>query len=175
MHARRRWRQRSGFTIIELVSVIAILGVMALAVTGITLDSIDTIRSQAAAARLTSDLRYLQRMTLASGMRAWGVFDVAGNEYRLYAEDPANPGKAGRIPVPHPSDQSTDAVRFGVGTFANIAITAAAFNGTDEVEFDGSGVPYGGNGAPLSAPGVILLSSGVIIQVEPVTGFVERL
>jgi prepilin-type N-terminal cleavage/methylation domain-containing protein len=170
-----RRRERSGFTLIELVTVMAVLGILALAVVGPTLDSIDTIRSQAAAARLVTDIRYTQRMALASGLRAWVVVNIPANKYRLYAEDPANPGKDGRVPVLHPSDGTTTATRLGVGAFANISIVTANFNGATELEFDSLGVPRDINGAALGGPGSVTLSSGVVIQVQAVTGFVERL
>jgi len=174
LHGRHR-RERSGFTLIELVTVMAVLGILALAVVGPALDSIDSIRSQAASARLVDDIRYVQRMALASGGCGWVVFDVPGSAYRLYCEDPENPGRAGRLLAPHPFDGTTDPIQFGTGAFANILITGVSFNGTNELEFDSLGVPRDSGGATLGGPGGVTLSSGVTIQVQPVTGFVERL
>lgn len=174
MRTTKRWPVRSAFTLIELVTVIVILGIVAAAIAGPTLSSIATIHSQAATARLLSDIRYMQRAALNSGLRTWIVFNVASNRYQLYVEDPANPGKAGRLPAVSPFDQSTAAVQFGTGPFANVSIASVNINSTSELEFDSFGVPYDGNGAGLTAAAAINLSSGAVITVNPVGGFVER-
>ncbi len=165
---------RSAFTLIEMVTVMAILAIVAIAVGGPTRSYVDSTRSRAAAARLVADIRYLQRTALASGLRTWAVFDAGSDNYQLYIEDRDNPGKAGRLPLANPLDQTTAAVQFGSGPYASVSISSVSINATAELEIDGYGVPYDGNQDALTAAGQISLSSGVTITVHPVSGFVER-
>ena len=174
MSSIRRWPARSAFTMIELVTVIAILGIVALSVGGPVLSSVSEVRSQAAASRLVGDIRYMQRTALSSGMRTWVVFDIPTNRYVLYIEDPANPGKGGRVLMAQPLDQTTAPVQLGTGPFANVNLTSANIHYTGELEFDSFGVPYDGNGQALSTTGTVGLSSGVTISIRPVSGLVER-
>jgi prepilin-type N-terminal cleavage/methylation domain-containing protein len=174
MRTTRRWPARPAFTLIELVTVIAILGIVALTVGGPALSSINEVRSQAAASRLVGDIRYMQRTALGSGLRTWVVFDPPSNNYRLYLEDPANPGKGGRVAMVQPLDQTTDPVQFGAGPFVSVNLTAANINSTGELEFDSFGAPYDGNGQALTSTGSVSLSSGVVVNIRPVSGLVER-
>jgi prepilin-type N-terminal cleavage/methylation domain-containing protein len=174
MRTPRRWRDRSAFTLIELVAVIAILGIMSAVVGGPTLAYVDSVRSRAAAARLGGDIRYAQRTALNSGLRTWIDFDAGADSYQLYLEDPDNPGEANRLAMTHPLDQSTDPVQFGTGPFLNVSITSVDINSTDELEFDSFGIPYDGNGASLTSAGTITLSNGVTVTIHPVSGLVER-
>ncbi len=170
----KRWQARSAFTLIELVTVICILGIVGAAVGGPTMAYIGSMRARAAAARLASDVRFMQRTALASGLRTWVVINSGANNYQLYAEDPANPGKANRVAVPHPLDQTSGPVQFGTGPFAGVTISSVDVNGGNEVEFDSFGVPYDSSSNALTAAGTIHLSSGVVINVHQVSGFVER-
>ena len=95
----RRESERAAFTLIELVTVMVILGIVAVAVAGPTLSLLDSMRSSAAAARMTADIRYTQRMALGSGLRTWVSFDATNERYSLFVEDPANLGKAGRVEI----------------------------------------------------------------------------
>jgi len=178
MYLTRRWRVRSAFTLIELVTVITILGIVAVFVGGPTLSYMDSMRSRAAASRLAGDIRYVQRMALSSGRRTWVVLDTGANNYQLYVQDPASQGtanpKANRQPVLHPLDQSTNAVQFGSGPFANVSISSVNIGGTSELEFRNLGDPYDGNEKVLTFKADITLSSGVTITIYPVGGFVER-
>lgn len=173
LHAKHPLPVRSGYTLIELVTVISILGVLAALVGGPTLDYMGDMRASGAGARLASDIRYMQRMALASGLRTWVVIDEPNDRYRMYVEDPESPGKAGRVLVPHPLDQSKAPVQFGVGPFAGVAITGVSFNATGEVEFDNFGVPYDSNGVALTSYGEVALSGGIAVRVHPAGGMVE--
>src|SRR5437762_410831 len=80
-------RPRTAFTLVELVTVIGLIGIISVVAAGATMSYLSEIRSRAAAARLTSDIRYAQRTALASRLRSWVAFDVPGNTYRVYLED----------------------------------------------------------------------------------------
>ncbi len=172
--AHDRHRRAPAFTMVELVTVIVILAIVGGFVGGPTMAYIDTMRSGAAAARLTADVRYVQRVAVGSGLRTWVTFDDPNDSYSLFMEDLANPGKANRLALMHPLDQSTSAVQFGTGTFAGVSINSVSINSTSEVEFDSFGVPYDDNGAALTATGTIVLSDGRAVQVHPVGGYVEQ-
>ena len=174
MRNTQRWPARSAFTLIELVTVISILGIIALAVGGPALTSISEIRSQAAASRLLGDVRYMQRTALSTGLRTWVVFNLPLNNYRLYIEDASNPGKAGRLPMAHPLDLTTDPVQFGTGPFADVSLTSVDINSTSELEFDSVGLPYDGDSQALAGTGSVRLSSGAAISIFAVSGLVER-
>lgn len=166
--------RRSAFTLVELVTVIVILGIMAAIVGGPTLAYMSSIRTHAAAARLAADIRFTQRTAMASGLRTWVALSTQSNSYQLFIEDAANPGKAGRQPLVHPHEQSSAPVAFGVGPFMNVSLASVNINGTSEVEFDNFGIPYDGAGVSLPAPGVVTLSGSVTVTIHPVGGYVER-
>ena len=164
----------TAFTLIELVTVIVILSVVAVAVGGPTMAYIDSIRTRSAAGRLLADIRFVQRYAMSSRQRTWIEFDAGADSYQIFAEDLANPGKAGRLPLKHPLDQSTSEVQFGAGAFANVGIASANINSTDELEFDSFGVPYDGVMSTLTANATVSLTNGVTITVYPVSGFAEQ-
>lgn len=169
----RRESEREAFTLIELVTVMVILGIVAVAVAGPTLSLLDSMRSSAAAARMTADIRYTQRMALGSGLRTWVTFDATNERYSMFVEDPLNPGKAGRVPGVNPLDLTTNVVQFGSGPFANVGINSVDMNSTTELEFDSFGKPYDTNGTALTSVGTVVLTGNVAVRVSPVGGMVE--
>lgn len=152
----------------------AVLAVVALAAAAPTLSYISSVRTRSAAARLGQDIRYAQRTALSSGLRTWVVFDLGAGNYRLYIENAANPGKANRLPLALPADQSGQPVQFGSGSFAGVTLTGVSVAGGNEIEFDTFGVPYDAGGGKLVGPATVTLSGDLILTVHPVTGHVEQ-
>lgn len=167
-------RPRRGFSLIELVAVISLMGVIAVAIAGPTLAYMSKIRSRSAATRILADIRYVQRHAMNSRLRTWIVFSTGSNNYRLYAETSPGAGKATRTALTHPLNQTNAAVQFGSGTNLAVSITAVNINSTQEIEFDSWGRPYDGNSVALTASGTVTLSNGVTLTVHPTTGFVEQ-
>jgi len=170
--AARRFHR--GFSLIELVTVITLLGIVAVAIAGPTLSYMSKIRSRSAATRILADIRYIQRHAMNSRLRTWIVFSTASNNYRLYAETSPGAGKATRAALTHPLNQTSGAVQFGSGSNLAVSITAVNINTTSEIEFDSWGKPYDGNSVGLTANGTITLSNGVTLTVYPTSGLVEQ-
>ena len=169
-----RSRSRRGFSLIELVSVISLMAVIAVAIVGPTLSYMSKIRSRSAATRIVADIRYVQRYAMNSRLRTWVVFSTGSNNYRLYAETSPGAGKGTRVALSHPLDQSTSAVQMGSGTNLAVSISAVSINSTSEIEFDSWGKPYDGNSVALTATGTVTLSNGVTLTVQPTSGLVEQ-
>ncbi len=174
MAARERLRREPGFTLIELVAVMAIMGIIAISVGGPTLSLMSSMRSRTAASRFCIDVRYAQRHAMSSRLRTWVQINVPADGYRLFVEDPANLGKANRLLLIHPLTQSIVTVQFGSGDFPGVGIVSANINSTAELEFDSFGVPHDGNGTVLTADGQIALTDGVTITIHEVSGLVEQ-
>lgn len=171
MEGRRRHR---GFTIIELVTVMVVLAILAVAVGGPTLAHVSAMRSRIAATRIASDLSWIQRLAMNSRRRTWALFDVPNNRYTLYVESLTTPGKASRELLAHPLTGATGATQLGSGEFSGSSLASASFNASGEVEFDSLGMPRDSAAALLTANGTITLNNGVTLTVRPVTGLVEQ-
>ena len=167
-------RPRRGFSLIELISVISLVAIIGVAIAGPTLTYMSKIRSRSAATRILADIRDVQRYAMNSRLRTWIVFSTASNNYRLYAETSPGAGKATRVALTHPLDQTTSAVQMGSGTNLAVSISAVSINSTSEIEFDSWGKPYDGNSVALAATGTVTLSNGVTLTVQPVSGLVEQ-
>lgn len=174
MSSKKNTFRHDAFTLIELITVIVIMGVVALVVAAPAMSNLTSMRASAAATRLASDVRYLQRTAMASGLRTWLVVDANAERYSLYIENAASPGKAGRVGLAHPLDLTTTAIQFNASPYNGVTITSADFNGTSELEFDNFGTPKDSNAVTLTAPGIVILSSGLAVRVHPVGGFVEH-
>ncbi len=166
---------RPAYTLVELVAVIAILGIVSTFVGGPTLSNLRSLRSSAAAARIVSDIRYAQRLALSSGQRTWIVFNAGSNQYALYVEDADNPGKANRITLPNPLDRSTAPVQLNEGAFASITLDSVNIAGGSELEFDSFGTPYASTGSALASTSSVVLAGGMQVVVYPVSGLAEQI
>lgn len=173
MSARDRCK-RHAYTLVELVTVIGIIAILAVAVGGPTLAYASQLRARTAAARIVTDLSYVQRYAMNSRLRTWAVFDAVNERYSLYVEDALNPGKANRVSLTHPMTHTTAPIQFGSAEYGGVTISTATIGSGSEIEFDNFGKPYDTAGTALTTDATIVLSSGVTITIRPVSGLVEQ-
>jgi MSHA pilin protein MshC len=148
-----------GFTLVELIMVLVLLGIVAVFVIPRTPGK--SIEARAQADQLASDIRYVQSLSMTHGERYRINFNVAGNSYQLATQV--------GVAVAHPA----------TGTTAPIALRGGvAFQSTTNslLVFDGKGTPYSDAatpGTPLAANAVITLradSDTRTVTVSPETG-----
>jgi prepilin-type N-terminal cleavage/methylation domain-containing protein len=160
-------RHPLGFTLVELILVLAILGILAWTAYP-RFAAVYEIELGAAARRLAADLRYAQGRSISARTVHGVLFEPAAGRYTVFAPDPAHP-------VPDPADRGRPLrVDFGpAGRPGGIALASARFGGTPGVTFDSFGVPRDAAGRELAAPGLVVLRSGDAadtIAVAPATG-----
>lgn len=158
-----------GFTLIESVIVMAVVGILSIIVIIAINNAMSGVQLTSAADKVVSDLRYAQ--TMANGVGAWyGVsFEVApGNRYYVYTttgtiDTPAeNPGKRGHSFVTN------------LGTDFGVTISSVSIAGGRKVEFNPYQTPYNDRtGAVLSTEGVVTLqkdSATRTVRISPNVG-----
>jgi len=158
---------RAGFTLIELVMVIVLLGILAVYAAP-KLGSISTVKASAFADKLRADIRYAQTLAMSSGMR-----------YRIYVNTAPSPASgyavvndsnadgwgttgAGEY-AKDPSGSGNLSVTLNTGDYTGITISPAA-----TIEFDSLGKPTLGGGTVLTvSPG------GATVTITAQTGAVN--
>ena len=153
-----------GFTLIEAVVVLVVLGLL----TSVALQSLHIAdeRESLAAERLFADVRYAQSWAMMSHNRTWVAFDAPADRYSLYMENPASPGKAGRLPMTDPLAQAAFQVTLGADETGGVSLSAPSFGGKTEVEFDLNGLAYDGDSTALSSIGSVKVGARTV-SVSP--------
>ena len=140
---------RRGFTIIELVMVITILAIIALAFASESISNLGNNNLAAASNRLLSDLRYAQQLAIDSHESCGISFDRSDESYFVYKGDVSTVALDPYTKKPLVVDYDTDSLYAGV----NLANT----NFGDDISFDYLGVPYDSDGNALTSQGQIVL------------------
>ncbi len=162
---RRRCARPSGLTLIEVLMVVAILGIAATIVISTTGDTSD-LQVRAAARELTSVLLYAQTLAIAAQQTRQVVFDDVQHGYQVQDSD----GNVITDPVNNTGMQMTFPTN---KNYRRVTIANININGTSAVAFNDLGAPLDGNGDPLNTAANVTLAAGTIqirIDVEPVSG-----
>ena len=85
-----------GFTLVELLAVLIMLAIIS-AVVVPALTSVNATRQAAAASRLVRDLQLARQRSVARGVRTLVVVNADQQQYALFIEDPAAPGRSARV------------------------------------------------------------------------------
>lgn len=174
-------RNLKGFTLIELIIVMAIIGVMAVVAVPVISTNLTSSRTKEALEEVRSMSRYCQRYAMETQRWCRVIFRTSDEEVRLqYSTDEAN--NSGWTQMDHPTNGGLFEIQLGQGNYTGIDITATAINGSDSVVFDGFGIPRdkGTEGAPGDLPAA-LTSTGTVtfngsggwqLQIDVETGFI---
>jgi MSHA pilin protein MshC len=175
------WRRhhalrRGGFTIVELVMVIVIIGILSV-IAHSRFSSFYDLKLEGAARKLAADIRYAQQVAL-SQHEAHGIeFDTTNNRYRLYA---VSSGTNVTDPLTREAGVSGQSWTSGYVVtyntdpeFEGIDMTSASFGSASILRFTSLGTPQDSVGANLSATGSVGMSLqgySRTVQVTPNTG-----
>jgi prepilin-type N-terminal cleavage/methylation domain-containing protein len=124
-------RQRSGFSLLELVIVIAIVAILAGVAIPRYAQANQRYRAEMAAKKVVADLDYARRRASTSSSAQSIDFDAANEQYQLPGVDDLRTGSG---------DYTID---LSASPY-NTKIVSADFNGDGEVIFDGYGLPDSG-------------------------------
>lgn len=169
--AARGARSRAGFTLVELVAVMLMVGVMALVAVP-ALSNLGTQRAAAAAREVWRDVIYARARALASGTNTWVVFSVAGQSYSVLSESVTTPGRAGATTMNDPVTGAGLVRGLGRNETAGIGLVSVSFGGGAEVGFDRLGRPLTTAGALATVEGTVVLTDSWTVGVVPRTGSV---
>lgn len=164
------------FTLIELVVTLTIVAILA-ATAVPKLATLGTRRLAPAAWQLATHIRFARNLAMTACRRTWVEFNVSGNSYSVYIEDPDTPGRSDRILATHPETRGDFNVILNSGDFDGIEVDTASFGGRAEVEFDWLGQPYNGMGSLLASDGTVVLGSDSAtrtVRVVAETGMVQE-
>lgn len=128
---RRIAAHAGGFTLVEVVLVVTIIGIVAGIAVPRYANALHTYRATVAAQRIAADLALVQAAAKATGSSKTITFNLGSNSYDL----PADPGLA-RL-------QSGYRVRLDSEPY-RAALVSADFNHTAAVSFNGFGIPRSG-------------------------------
>jgi prepilin-type N-terminal cleavage/methylation domain-containing protein len=148
-------RQRRAFTLVELVTVLAIIGIVAAIAAPRYINSIVRYRVDASARRVSADLSYAQGRARAASAGCTVSFNSAAASYTIIgAADPI-------------ARNATYVVALGDEPYRS-KIQSMDLGGDSQVVFDGYGMP--------DADGVIIVRAGGMrkaIQIKAETGQIE--
>lgn len=153
--------RQTGFTLIELIVVLVLLGIFAAAVF-VRAPARESLAADGRANQLASDIRYVQTLSMTRGQRFCIV--VGTSTYTLNATDAGNNCAAA---IEHPAGLGPPVPACDSGA----CMTPSGFAGT--LQFDGRGTPYTAAASPLATDAVVTLAQGGVsktVTVSPVTG-----
>lgn len=124
-------RSPSGFSLIEITIVVAIVGIVAMIAVPRYANSIARYRIEAAARRIVGDIEYGRQHARSTSTSTMVHFEAGAHIVRL-------------IGVPGMDDSSVEyQTRLGEAPY-NLAIDSVDFGGDDRIVFDGYGMPDSG-------------------------------
>lgn len=177
-------KNQKGFTLIELISVIVILGIMAVVASPFLSSDLTATRTKEALEDVRSASRYCQRYAMETQRWCRVTFRTSDEEVRLhYATDEAN--NAGWTQMDHPTTGGDFVVQLGQGDYAGVDITDYTIgvdhgSGVNSYMFDRYGIPYDRGQISTSAPQALTTTgtvtfngvSGWQLEIEAETGLI---
>ncbi len=150
---------QNGFSLIEVILVIMIIGILTAISIPKVFGLIESVSEKAVSERLIEDLSYIRNYAISNHDTTWLVVNVAQNQYGLYV----GPSSGSRSLIADPQTGESAILDLDVD-FDNVVISSADFGGSAEVSFNYWGVP--------SSAGTVVLNSNRTITLIAETGLV---
>jgi len=159
-------KKQSGFTLIELIMVIVIIGIISYVAIANFEESNTKLQYESALQKIVTDVRYARELATTHGQGTHVYIDPLTNEYWFKWEDGnyiQNPAKGGDF-----------VVQLGTGNFNGVQITASAFSGgPPRLDFDTGGSPLNNTNTFSGTLSLVTLNSSKQIVVYANTGFLK--
>jgi type II secretion system protein H len=150
----RRSRQK-GYTLIELIVVIVVIGILAGTAT-VSVDRVnDNTRLTNAAYRALSDLRYAQELAMTHTRPVNYIVSVGGDSYQVRWADTG-------VLVTTPVDKEDLNIQFNTGDYKDVTISSGL---SSTLSFDTTGLPRIGGSTFAGSQLVMYLNSRVYVTI----------
>ncbi len=151
----------TGFTIIELIVIIVIVGILSYMAMAEFSESTSIVKERTMARKVVNDIRYAQEMALSHRKLVKCVIEPSQNRYSLKWADDSY--------VQTPAAERDFIVYFDSGDYTGVDLTSSGFS-SGLLSFNPMGKPLN-NGALMTVEIVaMIINSGVIIKIVPGTG-----
>ena len=142
---------KTGFTTLELVLVIAIMGILSAIAMPKVFGVLDNVREKAVGERLIEDLSYIRSYAISRHDTTWLVVNQANNQYALYT----GPDPGTRVLLPDPQTGASAVLDLD-DDYPGVTISSVSFSG-GTVSFDWRGTPSEGGTIVLNGIRTITL------------------
>lgn len=145
-----------GFSLIELIVMIAVLGLLAAIATTRLNDISINVRISSAINQITSDINLVKEIALAKHAPMSITFDINNNIYIIKEN--------GSAMMAYPGSEN-GTINLSQGVFSGVNITQVNINGSNQVSFDKWG--------NVLNNGTITLNTEHVISINKLTGFTQ--
>ena len=150
-----------GFTLIEYIVVIFIIGIVAVSILPKFGNIVDNANLMSAAGKLKDDLHYIHNFAVTNHRNTWFAIDINSNSYSygIYATPPSSD------PVELTDPATNQPAIINLNNYNNVTITSETLGG---------GFDYNWWGTPANS-GQIVLNGTKTIVIEAESGYIYEL
>jgi len=160
----RALKAQHGFTLLELVVVVVIIGIVSYVAVSNYGESYTNVQYQTLIRKMASDVRYARELAITDGQGTSVFIDETNNRYYLKWADGSY--------IPNPMKGGDFIVQLGVGDLSQATITATSFSG-GRLDFTRAGEPLNGGNSFTGALTLVELNQAVRITITANTGYLK--
>jgi prepilin-type N-terminal cleavage/methylation domain-containing protein len=154
----------SGFTLIELIVVIVIVGIISYATVASYTSSYTVVQYDSMTRKITNDVNYARELAATGSQGTRVHIDTENNRYYLTYADGSS--------IPNPIQGGDYAIQLGTGQFKDVQITGTAFSG-GRLDFNKVGTPSNAGASFSGSLELVTLNGKRRITIAANTGFLK--